>query len=129
MIGKCRRRIAELLVVVATTTSLSGCGTLLSLGMNHDPDASQVYGGTRTDVFIPMVALRVIPTEEKLPAWTVAWSLLLLDLPFSFIADTVLLPVTLYHHFAVRGKRGNEGTQKEHSDAGAPSPTKGDVSE
>jgi len=96
---------------------------------SHNPDASQVYGGTRTDVFIPMVALRVIPTEEKLPAWTVAWSLLLLDLPFSFIADTILLPITLYHHFAVRGKAKNEVTQKEPSDAGAPSPTKSDISE
>jgi uncharacterized protein YceK len=88
---------------------ISGCGTLLSVGMNHNPDASHIYSGTRTDVLIPLVALRIIPTEEKLPLWTVAWSLLLLDLPFSFVADTVLLPATAYHHFSVRGKDDGNG--------------------
>jgi uncharacterized protein YceK len=79
----------------------AGCGTLLST-MNHDRNASYVYSGTQLDVFMPMVALRIIPTEQPLPPWTVAWSLLLLDLPISFVADTILLPFTLYHHLAVR---------------------------
>lgn len=107
------RLIVNLFFILGVTTSTAGCGTLLFMGMNHDPDASQIYSGTRVDVVVPLVALRIIPTEEELPAWTFAWSLLLLDLPISFVADTYLLPLTVYHHFVVRGKeRGAQRGEK-----------------
>jgi uncharacterized protein YceK len=97
--------VARRLCVVALVASTSGCGTLLSMGMNHAENPVLSYGGTRADILLPLVALRIIPVEgEKLPLWTVAWSLLLLDLPFSFAADTVLLPLTAYHDLFVRGK-------------------------
>lgn len=92
--------------------------------MNHDPDASQIYGGTRADIVVPLVALRIIHTEEKLPAWTFAWSLLLLDLPISFVADTYLLPLTLYHHFAVRGKETVNNAEKSQSESSVQSTPK-----
>jgi uncharacterized protein YceK len=119
-----KRKIVAMLFITLAAICMTGCGTLLSTGMNHDPDASHVYSGTRADILIPLVALRVIPTEEELPPWTVAWSLLLLDLPFSFVADTLLLPVTLYHHVAVRGKVKNRGAEEVQPDGSQASPVK-----
>lgn len=116
------RSVANFCFGLGIATSTAGCGTLLSMGMNHDPEASQIYGGTRVDIVVPLAALRIIPTEAELPAWTFAWSLLLLDLPISFVADTVLLPFTVYHHVAVRGKRRDGDAEKSDSKNGASLP-------
>lgn len=69
----------KLASILALAFSLSGCGTLLSLGLG---DCSP-YSGVRADV-----DLMGEPVDDGVAA------LGLIDLPFSLVADTALLPIT-----------------------------------
>jgi len=64
-----------------TVTAVAGCGTIASTKIEYGP---RIYGGVRYDVDDLAI--------EGFPLGTLCG---LLDFPFSFTADTVMLPVTL----------------------------------
>ncbi len=72
----------------------SGCSTVDRL--RQWPRTPQVYGGMREDI-------RLIHSgragDAPIPAWLVR-SCGVVDLPFSLLADTVVLPVTIASLFA-----------------------------
>src|SRR5262245_32033064 len=93
--------------VFAATILLSGCGTTMNLlGYKHGPvdltprlsPEALPYGGVMLDAGflawggITYVNNRTPPTLRE----AAMGSLLLLDLPLSFIGDTLTLPFTLY---------------------------------
>ncbi len=76
------RKLVAGLALVAT----SGCMTL-DTQLNPAYDGPQIYSGTRKDLEIFGPAFLNL---------SIGWMLIVLvDLPFSFVADTVLLPVTI----------------------------------
>ena len=82
------RRIAPVVVLL-----LAGCMTIMT---RQEPDLSpRVYGGTTID-------LKCVVSLEALP-WN---GLCLLDLPFSLVADTLLLPLTIPEQSALNRKEG-----------------------
>jgi len=79
-------------VLMATLAlSGSGCGTFLSSALPHDGPTSlpRPYGGVREDALLIQEAVANGPLTAM---WVTP--LALLDMPFSFIADTVNLPNT-----------------------------------
>src|SRR5258708_31978848 len=81
------RRVALLL----TLTLVTGCGTIASTKVEYGP---RIYGGVRYDVADLAI--------EGFPLGTLCG---LLDFPFSFAADTLMLPVTLV--LALGGESGS----------------------
>lgn len=74
-------KLTKLAVFGLLASSLSGCGTLLSLGVG---DCSP-YSGVRANTNL---------MSEPGPDRAALTALGILDMPFSLIADTVLLPIT-----------------------------------
>ncbi|HGO5814605.1 TPA: YceK/YidQ family lipoprotein [Mannheimia haemolytica] len=74
-------KLTKLAVALLLTSSLSGCGTLLSLGVG---DCSP-YSGVRANADL---------MSEPGPDGPALTALGIVDMPFSLVADTVLLPVT-----------------------------------
>jgi len=70
------RKLLILLLVLAVL--FTGCGTLIIHSEAHHP---LIYAGVRTDLILPMLS----------PVGFI----FLLDLPLSFVADTILLPFAI----------------------------------
>ena len=68
-------------MTLAMALSLTACGTISS--MNHPGP----YSGVRENA-------AAINGERGLGA-TIMWPIVVIDMPFSFVFDTVLLPVTV----------------------------------
>jgi uncharacterized protein YceK len=84
-------------MLVAGVLAAAGCATGGSLA---GKDGSQVYGGTRLDAKIVSESLGPQPSVGKkdgLEPPVLVWAACcgLADMPLSFVADTVLLPVTV----------------------------------
>jgi len=76
-------RRARVLLVLVAAVLLGGCGTIAGLG--SDKYETKVYVGMRWDVG------RMDDSVHGIPAWLIVmW-----DLPFSLVLDTVFLPGTL----------------------------------
>jgi len=100
-------RLLEAVVVLIAVSLLSGCGTLINRfedKYNTHPEfgpnklksdlkfpSNRIYGGVATDIFIIRQESQST-TSTNLP--------FPLDIPFSLIADTFLLPLTIYEQFA-----------------------------
>ena len=82
-----RRMVSALLTAFVVTSS--GCATVTTI-QTADPKTAKIFSGTRQD-------LRAIGGEiaenAKFRAPPPPWPLL--DLPFSFMLDVVMLPLTL----------------------------------
>jgi uncharacterized protein YceK len=80
------------ILLFASLTAISGCGTLLNLG---EKDSSP-YGGVQMDSKIIAQGVPLGPA-----AWTgdvdisSFWPLAMIDLPFSLVGDTLTLPITI----------------------------------
>ncbi len=93
------RTLAFVLAAFANPLFLNGCSTYMCLNTNSKP----IYGGTRLDAQVAVYACGIgcgiNPTEpdapDRLMAFAVSTSALA-DLPFSLVADTVTLPVTVW---------------------------------
>lgn len=116
----------RLSIVLTVIFILPGCGTVIS--RNHNPaipdsyglkypeggNPPRIYSGTTADLL----------TLEGSGHNADGGLTLLLDLPLSFVADTVLLPVTVYEQFfakqtfQVAAARGDIHAMKEMLDAG-----------
>jgi uncharacterized protein YceK len=88
-----KARIAASCAVVGVALSLAGCGTVDNLCLPN-PEAGKVplhvYGGVEADVdFLN----EDHPKSEAVKA--VFGPLTVIDLPLSFIGDTITLPITL----------------------------------
>jgi uncharacterized protein YceK len=88
-----KARIAAVCVIVALALSLTGCGTVDNLCLPN-PESGKiplhVYGGVEADMDF---LTEEHPRSETVKA--VFTPLTILDLPLSFVGDTVTLPVTL----------------------------------
>lgn len=80
---------------------LTGCGTMFNLG-----DEGKPYGGVRTDAMLVSQAPKAFEREPEIPGpcgptklprryWLWFGGLALIDLPLSFVGDTLTLPWTL----------------------------------
>lgn len=83
-------------VILILSLLLNGCATIISRYASDerltydppsDPSPPGIYGGTREI----MGLLVTCPKDCSLFIW---------DLPFSFVADTIILPLTIYEQFA-----------------------------
>jgi uncharacterized protein YceK len=88
-----KARIAAICVVTGVALSLAGCGTVDNLCLPN-PETGKVplhvYGGVEADVdFLN----EDHPKSEAIKA--VFGPLTVIDLPLSFLSDTVTLPITL----------------------------------
>lgn len=108
------RKLILTLSVVAIAITTPSCATALSQGVFwkgkpppkmlpkpwHD---IHIYGGTALDLGIWgwLTGLK----EHYPDAQDGAWAVFLLDLPFSFVADTVLLPLTICEQAGMFGDR------------------------
>lgn len=82
----------RLFCLAAAMGLLTGCSTFdATFGEQSYCPESPVYCGTRVDALLLAAA-----TDESAGVLRVLWPIALLDLPFSAIADTLLLPYTLY---------------------------------
>jgi uncharacterized protein YceK len=83
-------RTINTIILLILFTSSSGCSTVNTLSEGC-PWAQKVYSGTYMDTVI------FRPVGEEGAGWyrALAGPILFFDLPFSFIADTALLPVTI----------------------------------
>ena len=85
---------AVILAVLAS--QLGGCGTLINFSQeHHDQSTVRIYGGVLSD----LEAL-TIPFTRRLPNQSILMRFLhiplgLIDLPFSILADTLTLPLTI----------------------------------
>jgi uncharacterized protein YceK len=79
-----------LVFIFIVWVGLSGCGTIRMMPSVGSRKTPKVYSGTRLDLYAiggsesRLRAFRATPPEYPL-----------IDLPFSFILDTLILPVTL----------------------------------
>jgi len=84
-------------IALAVLPFLGGCATSGSL---TGKDGCQVYGGTRLDATIISESLAgdsELAKTESIERPVLLWAACcgLVDLPFSVVADTVLLPITI----------------------------------
>ena len=82
----------RLFCLAASLALLTGCSTFAETFSEtpHCP-GSLVYCGTRVDAYLISVA-----TDEDAGILRAFWPIALIDLPFSVVADTLILPYTLY---------------------------------
>lgn len=86
--------IASLLLL---TSALTSCGTVFQLSAKSGTYDSHIYGGVRFDFEVVDLALDWRGSDGVLS--TAVFGLyVILDLPLSFVADTLLLPVTIPLH-------------------------------
>jgi uncharacterized protein YceK len=78
-----KAKAQAIFTVIVLTFFCAGCGTV---GTGFDPNSNRVYGGVRQDCHL--IVHPDFPTE---PIFFVV------DVPFSFAADTIFLPFDLYH--------------------------------
>ena len=93
--------VVPLLALLALLPGL-GCATAFNLSRGHDK--MMVYGGTQEDVSATAVVLWGPKPPSKLPEVERAFACLCtIDLPFSVVADTITLPITvpvsIYRHY------------------------------
>jgi uncharacterized protein YceK len=81
------KRVSMVTTIGVAILSLSGCGTMLNFTSREKPE---IYGGVEVDVaWIGMSRQNPAPSPDQ------ANLLGIVDLPFSFIGDTLTLPITL----------------------------------
>jgi uncharacterized protein YceK len=83
-------------IVLVLCLVLSHCATFLSLSDTLETgDPPEIYGGTQIDIILIYggINLLPVPTCAGLGALMLVGGII--DLPFSFVADTLLLPVTV----------------------------------
>jgi uncharacterized protein YceK len=82
-------RITVIFLLIATSLSLGGCATFRTLS-TFDPERPMIYSGTRLD-------WNVTVGDESWPRkfGVEPPRYPMLDLPFSFVLDTVMLPATI----------------------------------
>lgn len=86
----------RLFCLAASIGLLSGCSTFAeTFSENPHCPGSLVYCGTRVDAYLISVA-----TDEDAGILRAFWPIALIDLPFSVVADTLILPYTLYRDAA-----------------------------
>jgi uncharacterized protein YceK len=120
------RQTGTLLVALTALSALGGCATYGSLG---GKDGAKVYGGTRLDATIIADGLAPASEVAKSPVLerpVLVWAACcgLVDLPFSVLADTALLPLTVPLAFRENGTEAQtagptSGTDKVISQAGS----------
>ena len=105
------------LALLALATASQSCATGMLQGvfwrgdrtptMVPDPwQGIHIYGGTALDLGIWGWITGI---KEHVPdAQDGAWTMLLLDLPFAIVADTVLLPLTICEQVGVFGTPGSD---------------------
>jgi uncharacterized protein YceK len=81
-----------LCAVITSMLLISGCATLSETFEERSHCGnSRIYCGTRVDAI--MIAMA---TDEGAGVLRAFWPIALIDLPFSIVADTLLLPYTMY---------------------------------
>jgi uncharacterized protein YceK len=89
------------LIVALTILPLSGCGTFCNFAgapfqSEGGPRLPAVYGGVQMDVAVMMSDKQLFSFEGMQgPAGAIFLGCLLAELPASFVADTLTLPITL----------------------------------
>jgi uncharacterized protein YceK len=84
------RRIA---MSALTALVASGCGTVANtLWLDRDQGGKRVYGGVLADIEVARETSKAPPAKDS----GLAIGLAALDVPFSAVADTATLPVTLW---------------------------------
>ena len=91
------RRTGVVLAVFMALSAMGGCATYGTLG---GKDGAKIYGGTRLDATIIAEGLSPAPDSAKSKAVAqpvLVWAACcgLADMPFSLLADTALLPITV----------------------------------
>ena len=95
-------KISKSFLLLALALNISGCASLYTtFGSNEYSYESKVYSGTKLDAFalfwVPACALggggHGCPVDN--PAGLLLWPVVLVDLPLTFVCDSVLLPYTL----------------------------------
>lgn len=92
--------VRVLLAVAAGVTSV-GCGTIASRRTNSPDWDTRMYGGVANDAGELTVVFR---GEDEDGLSLLVAPILLLDIPLSFVADTLLLPRTIPEQFGQRRK-------------------------
>ena len=113
-----RRPTGNCLAVLMAFSMVGGCATYGSLG---GKDGAKVYGGTRLDATIIGEGLGPAPEvgkHEALEKPVLVWAACcgLVDLPFSFLADTALLPITVPLAFQDSGPESSGAAQAQKKD-------------
>lgn len=81
-----------LVTVIAALSLTAGCATLTETFEERSHcGATRVYCGTRVDAIMISMA-----TDESAGVLRAFWPLAIMDLPLSLVADTFLLPYTVY---------------------------------
>ena len=79
--------VARTLAGILLAASLSGCGTIMSKGMGGD--WGNPYSGTACS------ATAIVAVTFGIPGGFLLAPFMLIDIPLSLVADTVLLPADL----------------------------------
>jgi uncharacterized protein YceK len=91
------RKLISLAMMMSVFLAMAGCGTLnehvyAPLGTK----SPKPYGGVRYDLYVSAQAIQMSLTSSS-PLIQLVAILYPLDLPLSAIADTILLPITIYY--------------------------------
>ena len=86
-------RLIKAITIIAFCFMASSCATVLTVGdLEFHQENHLVYSGTRLD---GETFIRPFYPHGQLDAWY--WMpLAAIDMPFSFVADTVIFPVTIW---------------------------------
>jgi len=77
-------------LLVVMVVGSYGCGTIRTMPTLASYDAPKIYSGTRLDFYAATGnEASLTPFSAKPPEYP------LIDIPFSFILDTIILPVTI----------------------------------
>ncbi len=104
------------LLAVCVAIGLSGCASLLGrfggIGSKPPEDKKELYIGTKLDamgiISIPVCTFGRGGDGCSDRSAILLWPLMVVDLPLSCMADTVLLPYVLVHNHSLSERRGKE---------------------
>lgn len=90
-------RTGRFVALVFLHIAISGCATTISVVSSIDNgEPPGIYGGTEMDIIVIYLGAKTMGTPLDCGALNVLAVVGgLVDLPFSFVADTVLLPLTI----------------------------------
>ena len=103
------KKLTRIVVSLALATHVAGCASIGKHVQNIGSSESNIYAGTRLDCDVLRLATGKEQTDRTGEEWARSLTpLVVVDLPFSFVMDTALLPIDAIRQGVIASKTANE---------------------